>query len=202
MWGRIVNGSWDGMISNLILGDADFVSTSLTMTPERYEVIDYLLPFGSETYAFFISRHESEGFSWKTYLNPLTGKVWLIIGASSLVYFILKKIIEIYENDEAKNIVGNVQPIHGNLGYLQNSLLKICDIAMQYWLILCSFLGYPHMIPLSKRGNVLRILIFFIAFTGNVVFISYRSSMTSELAVRPQKLPFNSLEGLIESDYE
>ena len=41
-WGSIdENGNWNGMISNLMSGEADIVGASLTMCCRRTEVIDY-----------------------------------------------------------------------------------------------------------------------------------------------------------------
>lgn len=33
-WGRKINGSWKGMVENLIANDVDFAAASLTLTPE------------------------------------------------------------------------------------------------------------------------------------------------------------------------
>jgi hypothetical protein len=42
-WGSLLNnGSFTGMISTLVKGEADLIGTSLTMMPERHLGVDYL----------------------------------------------------------------------------------------------------------------------------------------------------------------
>ena len=43
-WGSIdkVTGQWNGMISNLINGEADILTSSLTICCRRTEVVEYL----------------------------------------------------------------------------------------------------------------------------------------------------------------
>ena len=53
-----------------------------------------------------------------------------------------------------------------------------------------------------SSGRCLGKLVYSICFlTGVVIFTGYNASITSELAVVRRKLPFNSLETLIESNY-
>ena len=43
------------MVRSLQASDADLVVTSLTMTMDRGQVLDYLPAIGTETYALFVS---------------------------------------------------------------------------------------------------------------------------------------------------
>jgi hypothetical protein len=43
--------------------------------------------------------------------------------------------------------------------------------------------------------------VFFCLLSGSLVWISYRASLTSELSVTKQHLPFNDLETLSETDF-
>jgi len=49
------NSTWSGMIGDLMSGDCDLVSASLTMSPERANVVDFAHPVGTETYGIFVS---------------------------------------------------------------------------------------------------------------------------------------------------
>ena len=53
----------------------------------------------------------------------------------------------------------------------------------------------------GKENWPSRILTFSCLSTGVFTFMAYRASITSELAVRQLKLPFDSLESLLESDF-
>ncbi len=43
-------GEWDGMIRSLLVGDVDLVWSVLTVTPERLQVVSFLLPYLAETH--------------------------------------------------------------------------------------------------------------------------------------------------------
>ena len=59
------------MISNLLDHSADMIAASLTMSQERYQVVDYLPPIGMETYTIVIKAVDSEEMSWLTFKRPL-----------------------------------------------------------------------------------------------------------------------------------
>ena len=43
-WGsKQPDGSFNGMVSSLVKGEADLIATSLTLTPVRHEAVDYLV---------------------------------------------------------------------------------------------------------------------------------------------------------------
>ncbi len=50
--------------------------------------------------------------------------------------------------------------------------------------------------------SLLSLLLFFVAFVGNVMFMSYNASLTSSLSIVKLRLPFITLEGLLESHYK
>ena len=55
-WGLLnkKTGKWSGMVSNLINGEAELISTSLTLYGPRTNVINFLSPVREKTLAFFI----------------------------------------------------------------------------------------------------------------------------------------------------
>ena len=44
-WGGIVNGSWNGLVAELIRHETDLVMTSLKINSARESVIDFSVPF-------------------------------------------------------------------------------------------------------------------------------------------------------------
>jgi ionotropic glutamate receptor NMDA 2B len=44
-WGAKVDDEWNGLIGDLITGKADMVMTSLKITAERSQVLDFSVPF-------------------------------------------------------------------------------------------------------------------------------------------------------------
>ena len=47
-------GTWEGMVENLLNGEADMISTSFTFTSSRSEVVEYMLPISQETLGFAV----------------------------------------------------------------------------------------------------------------------------------------------------
>ncbi len=64
--------------------------------------------------------------------------------------------------------------------------------------------------PTARAGNAsfkrldfhVRLMTFVVSFWGVVVWCVYRAALTSELTVQVSRLPFDSLESLLESDYQ
>ena len=60
------NGSWSGLVGDLISGEIDISVATLTMTTEREEVIDFVSPYFDQVinrYIFLISLLHSKPFS-------------------------------------------------------------------------------------------------------------------------------------------
>ena len=74
------------MISNLLDHSADMIAASLTMSQERFEVVDYLPPIGMETYTIVIKAVDSEEISWLTFKRPLRYETWIFMIAVALIF--------------------------------------------------------------------------------------------------------------------
>ena len=64
-WGTLKKetGEWNGMISNLMNGEADIITGSLAICCKRTETVDFLWPLASISYGFAI---KSSYFKLKT----------------------------------------------------------------------------------------------------------------------------------------
>ena len=89
--------------------------------------------------------------------------------------------------------------ISSSLNRLQ--LTSATQLLTNCWLVFKSYFGgrSSEAPPGSRWGA--RFLFLSIFLTGNVVFIAYRGSITSELAILSLKLPFETLGQLLNSDY-
>ena len=68
-----------------------------------------------------------------------------------------------------------------------------------FWSVLTSNFGGPPRLPWLKGR--MRLAFLFLSLNGIVVFIAYKSFLTAEMAVRRVKMPFSTLQELLESDY-
>ena len=142
-----------------------------------------LLPAIMHTEAeVFIERIENEALSWTAYLNPLSMELWLIL---IIVSLITSSFLTIIERFFIKSITEKL-PIF--------NFLKNLWVAFK-----ANFGGKPNY---SKPANTThKIIMLECLLVGSIVWMAYRASLTSELSVKKLKLPFNSLESLLASDY-
>lgn len=74
------------MVGTLFKGEADMIGTSLTMTAERAEAVDYLLPIAQQTNTMLIRKSSaSEAVSWRTFVAPFSPELWTLMMATTVV---------------------------------------------------------------------------------------------------------------------
>ncbi len=108
-WGSLLpDGSFNGMISSVVKGEADVVAASLTNMPQRQKGVDFLVgelinyntrlyvyftqvALGTESNGIFIRRAEvgENDLDWTVYVDPFTRDVWRML----LVYCILCAVV-------------------------------------------------------------------------------------------------------------
>ena len=168
------------MFINLVNGDADLIVSPMLRTIERDNASSYLPKITSDiaNLALYINTIESEPIAWTSFTQEFSTSLWIIIVIGSIV---IGFVITILKNG-AKKIM-HVQII--------SNIWEIFTITFGNGKI--SSLGPSDYEQISKTS---------ILISGLILWISYRSFLTATLSVVIENnLPFNSLEGMIESDY-
>lgn len=84
------DGSWDGMIAELMADRADLAITDLTVTSEREEGADFTMPFMDLGISILFQKPKKEDPDLFSFLQPFSGGVWAcVIGSFFLVSFSL-----------------------------------------------------------------------------------------------------------------
>ncbi|XP_026327866.1 uncharacterized protein LOC113236096, partial [Hyposmocoma kahamanoa] len=87
---RLTNGSWDGVVGDLMRGETDLAVAALTMTAEREEVIDFVAPYFEQTGILIVIRKPIRKTSLFKFMTVLRTEVWLsIVGALVLTGFMI-----------------------------------------------------------------------------------------------------------------
>ena len=87
-------------------------------------------------------------------------------------------------------------------GEAKGPLRILEDLFFYKWMVICSYFGKgPPKISSDERGPF-KILLFSIFLVSNVIWMSYRASLTSELSNRTHKKPFSNLEDLLQSEFQ
>ena len=83
------NGSWSGLVGDLISGNIDISVATLTMTTEREEVIDFVAPYFDQSGISIINRKPVVQRHLFKFLKVLKTEVWLAILAALTVTAIM-----------------------------------------------------------------------------------------------------------------
>ena len=176
-------------ISTLLKNEADLIAAPLTMTSERFDAVNYAPAIGYETFGLFIWRSASaEELSWMTFLKPLANHLWLTLLASAFLVCIFIQMFSAILGSRRRD---------GPWDYIGNSLETYLVLICAYFAKKAvKFPGGHH-----ERTDMFKVILLSTLFWGNVVFMAYRASLTSELSARRSKLPFTNLEEFLGSNY-
>ena len=123
---------------------------------------------------------EDEGVYWTVFINPFSYNLWFALFCVSMIIAFIFTTTERYFGIK-------------NQGFYVVQFLKNLWIAGK-----SNFGGKPAKIG---GNNSHQMMVFVCLLSGSVIWIGYRASITSELSITVNKLPFNDLESLTESGY-
>ena len=92
---ELKNGSWNGMIGELMRGQADIAVAPLTISSERQRVVDFTKPYMDVGVSIMMKFQEKEKNIF-SFMVPLQTDIWMCIILSyvsvSVVYFVVSRI--------------------------------------------------------------------------------------------------------------
>ena len=175
------------MVSSVQKGEVD-LACSLTVTVQRFEAVDFLLPLGTETNAVFIQTNVREGASWVAFLFPFSLTLWKHLLLVGLCCVLAIKAMEVIFAHLTGKKVGAWKTLE--------------DLIFYYWGYMCTCLGKAFPSVSNGSRTSIRLLVVTIMLAGNITWMTYRASLTSELSNRVKRWPFNTLQGLLASQYQ
>lgn len=85
------DGIWNGMIGELLRGEADMAIAPLTITKARERVVDFSKPFMTFGLSIMIKKPDKQEFSIFSFMSPFSSEIWRYLALSyigiSLVIF-------------------------------------------------------------------------------------------------------------------
>lgn len=94
-YGASVNGSWVGMVGDLLRGEADMVAAALTISETRTQVISFTDPYmiGGATLVTFLKKSQLSFLNME-FLKPLSFLLWLTTAVAMVVTSVVLKFAE------------------------------------------------------------------------------------------------------------
>ncbi|XP_064109665.1 probable glutamate receptor [Macrobrachium nipponense] len=188
-YGRLRNGSWTGLISDVLNKRADIIVAFLSQTYERAQVIDYSSVLLKFSYRIF-ARPSTNGFlSWTSYTQPFTSELWVSIVS---VLFLLAAALWSLSHYYQMSVVTTGDERGGNSK--TKTLVEDGKIELESNLVQCKrdSIGWPYTPDITG----LRIVFWTAYVFGVMVLTSYSAKLVSFLAVTGNGLLFDSLEDL------
>uniref|UniRef100_T1JNE2 Ionotropic glutamate receptor L-glutamate and glycine-binding domain-containing protein n=1 Tax=Strigamia maritima TaxID=126957 RepID=T1JNE2_STRMM len=175
-FGALINGSWIGMIDDLIQGKAD-IATGVSMTSQRGDYVRFSPTIYSKQFDIIYWKLDQFEWNFNFYFQPCKIELWLAIIAVSLIVVLLK----VFESF-----------------ILRQKPFESCFLNFIYELPLCwpiVLQGNLHSYSFKSTKLVFGIYIGF----SMLVLIYYNSILTSLLAIPDTKIPFNSLDDMFDN---
>ena len=122
------------------------------------------------------------------FIKPLSLHLWAAMALHSLVLVVLLRALWWYY-DRKKLALSNV------------SIVERCLQTIQYYIMLsATYLGNGNAQMPHNKHSVIKIILFSSSMVGMVIWMSYRASLASTLAVRQFRLPFESVAELADNN--
>ncbi|CAH1134251.1 unnamed protein product [Ceutorhynchus assimilis] len=169
-WGYKVNDSeWTGMMGKLVRKEADIGGTSLFITKERVDLIDYIAMI-SPTRSYFVFRQPKLSYVTNVYTLPFDTQVWisviaLVILMMASLFLIMKwEITKIYFRSSQETEIEEFRP--------DVTFITIGAVCQQ------GASALPHSTPgrIATLFLFLSLMFLYVSYSANIVALLQTSS--------------------------
>lgn len=135
-YGKIQNGSWNGMVRELLDWQADLAIVDLTITKERQSAVDFTHPFMTLGIAIMYKKPKMEEAEMYSFLMPLSNEVWLSMSsayvATSLALWLVSRLSPMewknphpcVDNPDERDLENEIHSIGASLWFTIGSLMQ------------------------------------------------------------------------------
>ncbi|XP_057291195.1 glutamate receptor ionotropic, NMDA 3A-like isoform X2 [Hydractinia symbiolongicarpus] len=171
-YGQIVNGSWVGMVGDIVRGKADLILASLSMNTKRGEYIDFSHPYLTGGVAFIVMEKRSSiaFFNFDSFA-PLSNLLWVI---TFVVAFLASFVLVAIER-KGYTLKKTVYPWSESITYLAGLVFQK-DIA-----------------GANPKRLTTRILSILLAISMMIIMSAYTAVLTANKVTYESKLPITGI---------
>ncbi|CAI5446210.1 unnamed protein product [Caenorhabditis angaria] len=179
------DGSWNGMIGDLLNGKAHAVVASLTINQERERVVDFSKPFMTTGISIMIKKPDKQEFSVFSFMQPLSTEIWMYIifayiGVSVVIF-----------------LVSRFSPYEWRVEETSRGGFTISNDFSVYnclWFTLAAFMQQgTDILPRSISGRIASSAWWFFTM---IIVSSYTANLAAFLTLEKMQAPIESVEDL------
>ncbi|XP_078383344.1 glutamate receptor ionotropic, kainate 2-like [Oculina patagonica] len=186
--GETENGTWNGMIGELISKRADVAVAALTITERREKVVDFSVPYMHFTQDLLMKKPSSSGpIDLLQFMNPFDNYVWIATLASLVVISVAVFVLNYFSP----------------YGYKDNhsrGTSEEFNFFNSVWFALASLLQQgADNTPRSLSGRILTGTYWFCVL---ILVSTYTANLAAFLTVKNAQNPIHHLEDIVDSSYQ
>lgn len=185
-YGKIENGSWVGMLGEMLNNNYDLATTDLTITHERQTAVDFTTPFMTMGISILFTKPQPPPLNLWAFLDPFSLEVWFYvatayIGVTMLMYYTAR--ISPYEWISS-------HPCDEEPDFLNNQF----SLGNCLWFTLGSIMQQGS--DLAPKARSMRFIASSWSFFTLIMVSSYTANLAAFLTVARLELPINNAEDL------
>ncbi|KAI3383468.1 hypothetical protein SNEBB_007471 [Seison nebaliae] len=211
---RNSKGEWNGMIGELVRGEADLAIASLTITSEREQYVDFSKPFMQMGISIMIQKPAKKSPSVFSFMNPFSHDIWMCIifayvGVSVVIFLVSRFSPEEWRIDTIYTEVPTVCAPDGtatnatayglptpNLTYQAIDFKAVNDLGItnSLWFSASAFMGQGvECSPKSVPGRIATSVWWFFIL---ILISSYTANLAAFLTAERMVSPIEGAEDL------
>ncbi|XP_078383275.1 glutamate receptor ionotropic, kainate 2-like isoform X2 [Oculina patagonica] len=182
------NGTWNGMIGELLNKRADMIVADLTITERREKVVDFSVPYMYYTEEMLLEKtSSSETTDLLQFMNPFDNHVWFATLASLVVISIAVFLINYFSPYGYKDENG------------QGTSEEFTFFNSVWFALACMLQQGADNSPRSLSGRILTGCYWFCIL---ISVSTYTANLAAFFTVKNAELPINNLEDIVKSSYQ
>uniref|UniRef100_A0A8C8I9A7 Glutamate receptor n=1 Tax=Oncorhynchus tshawytscha TaxID=74940 RepID=A0A8C8I9A7_ONCTS len=181
------NGTWTGMVGELISRKADLAVAGLTITSEREKVIDFSKPFMTLGISIMYTAHMTRRPGYWSFLDPFSPGVWLFM---LLAYLIVSCVLFLVARLTPYEWCSTEPCLRGRCKLVLNQY----TLANSLWFPVGGFMQQGSAItPHALSTRCLSAVWWFFTL---IIVSSYTANLAAFLTVHRMEVPIESVEDL------
>ena len=186
------DGSWNGMIGDLISGKANISLSAMTVTPAREKVVDFTPRFMKYSISILLKSPEATSNVW-SFVKPFDNHVWvsifLTIFISTGILGIFVKTFNFLQTPSCHDKIETIPPDTSALKLIVTVLWFIVSTTMQQ--------GGEHSMPKTYSVKVFIAIWWFFAL---ILISTYTANLAAFLTMSRLDTPIRSFNDLANQD--